>query len=324
MTSRRAEVWRQARGLALVWTALGCAPDRVTAPEAPSPRLTQPADAIPADLDVVFRAELETMEGVVGPHAVDLLERGTRRPAGGTGGALREALRRATTAWVGFRPGLPPELTDNVAVLRGRFGGFDPRAHSDQPSWQPREDLGGGWWRYGRKQPERRSAPARLYLRPDDLVIAVSAAEIDSAERVLEQGIQDHRLRPPDQGDLSVAVRVPPVRTLLGDLLPGATSMLEGASELRASLTLASVGLKAEVEVDYAHHEPARRATDDLGRLLHRIGAAGGRWALVARAAKVQAVGSMLVLSIDLGAEVLGELLRCVEGAEGCGPTRDP
>lgn len=304
-------------GAALV-TQARCSPERVRAPEGPPPVLAQPADAVPADLDAVFRIELDAMRDVLGPSMSEAMERRARE--GQPGGVLGEVLQFADTVWIGIRPGLPMDLTDNVIVLRGRFSGFDPRRHDDDPSgWQPRIDLGGGWWRYDRPKPKIRSRPARLYLRPDDLLVLVSVAELDSTERTMEQGARDERLRPPERGDLSVAVRLPPVLPLIDQHSPALAGFLQGATELEMTAKLSTTGLKAEAEVMFTDPDSGRRALASVQRLSARAQAGGGLLSKLAHAARTEVVGASVIVSVEVGSEALGDVFRCLESGTSCG-----
>ena len=86
---------KRAHLLALALSALACAS---RPPPPPAPSLTSPADALPADLDLVVRVDLEKVRTALGPAGIELMRRGTGALPSDPGTALvTKALERTTT-----------------------------------------------------------------------------------------------------------------------------------------------------------------------------------------------------------------------------------
>jgi hypothetical protein len=201
------------------------------------------------------------------------------------------------------RPGLAPELTDNVIVLRGDFAAIEP--HAPGLPWKLPSDLGGGWRLYERDQPKQRAAAARLYLRQDDLMVFVSTAEIDSVERRLEHGAGAGRLEPPAVGVISAAARIPPLIASLRKRAPSAARWLEPARVFHLTADLSATDVELEVEIEFELDEQASdaaEAADLLGQLL-----AGQSDLLksIVDSIRVEAVGATLVVRATLPRELL-------------------
>ncbi|MGC4088687.1 MAG: hypothetical protein QM756_12470 [Polyangiaceae bacterium] len=95
-------------------------------PLPPAPELTEPALALPADLDLVLRFDLQRLRSALGIDAEALLRRVSERtpssePDADTARLLLSLLSRTETLWLAVRPGLSAELTDGVIALRGDF-----------------------------------------------------------------------------------------------------------------------------------------------------------------------------------------------------------
>src|SRR6185503_14797055 len=160
---------------ALVCAALlAAACSRPPAPPPAAPATTRPADAIPADLDVVVRVDLARIRGALGPTLYAAL----RDAAARSGDPVTSsALEHADAVWIGLRPGSDAEHSDDVVVLSGNFADLDPRALGH---FGPAMDLGAGWRRWDlAEKPRARLLPARLYARRSELLVAASTAEID-------------------------------------------------------------------------------------------------------------------------------------------------
>ncbi|MBN1607941.1 MAG: hypothetical protein JW940_14990 [Polyangiaceae bacterium] len=231
--------------------------------------------------------------------------------------AVSWAMTRADTAWLAIRPGLAADMTDNVLVLRGRLSGL--QRHLSR-AWGSAADLGAGWFRYERPQPGARSAPARLYFHIDDLLVVVSTAEIDSTERALERGIEDPKLRPPDKGTISVAVRLPPIAQLIRSRSPRAAELLRQGSELTATATLSGAGLSAELEIRFDLEQDAQRAAQAVRLLLRALKSAGTLRPQWTDGVRIEVVGSSVVVHLSAPAEILKSLLSCTGSASDCGP----
>jgi hypothetical protein len=305
--------------LLLALAAIACASERIPPPAAPGPPIQQPADAIPGDLDLVIRIDFAKVKGVLGSELMRELER--RAPRSGDAATERllvDAMTRADTIWIAVRPADDLEQSDNVIILRGRFGDLDPKKYGGEPRWRGPTDLGAAFRVYERDQPKLRSAPVRIYARLPDLLIFVSAAEIDSAERVIERGADDPRLEPPEKGAVALEARIGRLADSIAGRSPAAARLLAPARRLRATVDLDTAGLRAEVELDFELEEQARRAADATAIFARALTETKGPAGRIAAALRVEAVGPTLVLGVRLGPEQLAELTACVRGERDC------
>jgi hypothetical protein len=301
--------------------ALACASERIPPPSAPppGPLLERPADAIPGDLDVVVRIDFARVKSALGSELMREIER--RAPKSGDAGTERllvDAMTRADTIWIALRPADDIEQSDNVIVLRGRFGDLDPKKYGGEPRWRGPTDLGAAFRVYERDQPKLRSAPARIYFRLPDLVIFVSAAEIDSAERVIEQGADDPRLEPPEKGAVALEARIGRVSEAIAERSPAAARLLAPARRLRAFVDLDAGGVRAELELEFELEEQARRAADATAIFARAVTESKGPVSRITSALRVEAVGPTLVLGVRLGPVELAELVACARGERDC------
>jgi hypothetical protein len=292
----------------------GCAPNTIPAPQLPPLQAGHPADAIPGDLDVVFRFELQAMRDAMGPQATELLTRSGPVGQDTRDFAVSWALSRADTAWLAIRPGFSVDLTDNVLVLRGRLAGLEGEL---SPSWGRATDLGGGWFRYDRRSAVTRSAPARLYLHVNDLLVVVSTAEIDSTERALERDANDPRLRPPDKGTVSAAVRLPPVARLIEARSPRAAALLRQASELTATAAFGATGLTADLGIEFELEDDAQRAAEAIRLLLRAVNSAGLPHELT-DGIHVETIGATVAVRVRASAELIHGLVSCAWSSRDC------
>jgi hypothetical protein len=160
-------------------------------------------------MDLVLRLDVRRYRETMGPNPEQSLGKIWQEFLLDWSGAapsstwIAPTVAAADTLWLGCRLGTSG-CKDFVAVLRGRFVnarvgfGFGPDKNE--------RDLGGGWLSYDRETTER-STIARVYLRAPELAILVSSAEVDSAERCVEQSASGTQLVPRESGLLSVTVR---------------------------------------------------------------------------------------------------------------------
>ena len=305
--------------LLIALMALACASERIPPPSAPGPFVERPADAIPGDLDVVVRIDFARVKSALGSQLLHQLKE--RAPRGGDAASERllvDAMTRADTIWIALRPADDLEQSDNVIILRGRFGDLDPKKYGGESRWRGPTDLGAAFRVYERDQPKLRSAPARIYLRLPDLMIFVSAAEIDSAERVIERGADDPRLEPPEKGAIALEARIGRLAEAIAARSPAAARLLEPARRLRATIDLDAGGLRAELELDFELEEQARRAADATAIFARAVIESKGAASRIASALRVEAVGQTLVLGFRLGPVELAELVACARGESDC------
>lgn len=290
--------------------AAACGGRRIPPPTSPSPGLMRPSAAIPEDLDVALRADLDQVRRAFGPEFIEALEFdiGARADAAGVG-LLKDALRAADTVWIALRPESEPRYTDNVVILRGKFGTLFPGEYAGPSRWQPALDLGAAWRLYERKPTSVRAAPARLYAHADDLLIFVSEAEIDSTERSVELQAGDAHVEPPDRGTVSLALRVQPLLRWIPFRYAELVRLLEPASRILAHATVDTLGARAEIEIAFLDADTARLAADAASLLISRVTAADGALGTVARGASATAVGNAAVVRIQLSPEALADIL---------------
>jgi hypothetical protein len=280
--------------------APACGASRPAPPPPPALQAARPVAAIPADLDLVMRIDLERIRAVLGNEITAALR--SRAVAGaGADSLLAEAMARAETAWIGIRPNLAPELTDNVIVLRGRFAGLDPSL----PTWRPATDLGGAWRRYERAAAGDRASPARVYASGEELLVFASKAELDSVERAVERGQNEGALEPPERGVLSIAARSAPLADALADRSPSAASLLRKSRKLEASAELGETELRAELALSFELQEDARAAADASGLLVKALRASSGPLSRFADGISVEAVQTTLVVRIRAPLDVI-------------------
>lgn len=301
--------WRVALVAALAVTLSGCASSRPPPPAAPV--LLEPADALPADLDVVVRLDVARLRAAIGT----LLFAGLRRAAtagltsDGASEFLLAAIEQSDLAVFAFRPELEGDGVDSVLVLRGHFEKLDPRAHAALPPFRSPRDLGGAIRRFDRDQPAARGAPARIYARGDDLLVIVSAAELDSVELRLERGEAAPVVRPPARGIVAFAARLRALRLTLHRRFPLLADMLEDARELHGVLEVGEGGASIELSLPFASEASAETAKAGLAGLLQAFGAREGAFSELARRAGVERAGEHVVLRLSVPLPELGRLL---------------
>jgi hypothetical protein len=288
-------------------------------PIAPAPALERPSAAIPADLDVAFRIDLEAARRFFGPAFGGALEIGTvdAKEDPGARALVSEAFEDAETVWIAFRPGLPARLTDNVLVFRGNYSSFDPRLH-ESAGFRAAEEIGGGFVLYARPPPARRSSPSRIYERLSDWLVFVSEAEVDSAERAIERRARDARVDPPERGIASFAARVEPLLPLLAPRFPLVAEALTSASTVEGSASADDRGLLAGLAVHFPDASSAEAARGHAETLVAALRGTNGLFGTLAKGTEAAAVGSDLVLRIALDGPTLARVVGCLGVGEGC------
>jgi hypothetical protein len=280
-----------------------------------APAVTAPADAVPADLDVVVRIDVAGVRDAIGSTAFALLSARAKQSAAGMDPGserlLVDLLAHADTLWLAFRPNPDTEHTDNVVILRGRFERIDPASYGSAPAWQSSEDLGGGWRRYERSRPRSRSAPARVLMRGDELVVLASYAELDSLELALEGRQPSRALAAPESGTFSLAARVRALADSLRARSAAAARLLDQAATLQVTVSLASSGLNARLSVDFQMDDQAHRAAEATNLLLRALAEGSETVAGLLPSVRVEAVGSALVITANVDRDHLGALATC-------------
>jgi hypothetical protein len=292
---------------------------RLPPPADPGPVGDRAGDFIPGDLDAAVRVDLDAGRRFFGATAVRALMIDVVDPTDdpATANLLSKTLENASTVVVAFRPGLSTQSTDHVTLFRGRFKDVDPRSEP-KSDWRPPLDLGGGFQLYERPAPRRRSAPARIYARASDWLVFVSAAEIDSAERVIERRADDEHVEPPDRGVISYAFRAEPVLALLAAKFPAVAEALHGATNISGSVAADDRGLRATLEVVFTNDADAAEAGKRTEAVVSVLRASGRLLGVLASGAHVSPMGSTMVIRIELDARGLATVIECVTREARC------
>jgi hypothetical protein len=289
--------------LALVLAAGGCAA-RPPPPRAPS--LTAPADALPADLDLVVRVDLEKVRAALGPAGTDLMRRGTGALPSDPGTELvTRALERTSVALLALRPELVPGEADNVLVLSGRFAELGLEKALASAGFASPVDLGADVRRYDRKGKVGRAAPARIYAFRDEQLVFVSAAELDSVEAVLERGMRPSPLRPREQGVLAFAARLRALRYGLAQRYPSLARAVGDAAGLEGSIDATPDGLGLDLSFELPSELDAQSSAEALGRVKDALAGTEGKLGSLAQGARAEAVGRYVVVRLALARGLL-------------------
>jgi hypothetical protein len=203
-------------------------------PAAPVANVVRPVVYVPADLDLVLRLDVSRFRDTMGAEPEQTLEKmwETFGESSSTQSSsakwLVPALKSTDTLWLGCRLG-QKGCKDFVFVLRGRFAsaregyGFGPEKN--------KRDLGAGWLSFDLTSAGR-SAAARLYWRPPELAVIVSLAELDSAERSIEQSQDTTRLEPSETGLMSMSARSKALALVLREHSPKAAEWLNKSERI--------------------------------------------------------------------------------------------
>lgn len=186
-----------------------CADEQRRPPVAPRVNLSRPAALVPADVDLVLRLDVRRFRETIGPDWAQTLANLWQGflldvSAGAPDRAwIAPSLRDTDALWLGCRLGALG-CQDYVLVLRGQFSGpLDKYLFGTD---QNQRELGGGWVSYDFATPAR-LAVARVYTRLPELTVLVSPAELDSAQRSIEEGLDATELIPRETGLVSVLAR---------------------------------------------------------------------------------------------------------------------
>ncbi|AUX46658.1 hypothetical protein SOCE26_081650 [Sorangium cellulosum] len=255
--------------LALALPACGDAAPRPAAGAAKSPagprlvRRIEPAELLPADLDLVVRVDVARMRAGLGRAAADELAQRALGEAEAPDAALDAALRRADVVWLGLRLA-DLEEGDRVIVLEGRMGGLAP----DPARWEAVPSAHGGvsiFDRRGAAAP--RADAARLIALGDRAVALVSPVEVSSVARVLRDGPDARRGDPAAEGIVSLDLRARRLPPHLARRFPSLGALIAGVERVRAVASLLDEGVRVDAEivgVEPAGAERARRFLEVL------------------------------------------------------------
>lgn len=291
-------------------------PEASAAPRAGLDRV-QGADLIPADLDLVLRIDLARMRAGLGEESSAEL---SRRALDETGAEafVREALERAEVAWLGLRVA---DLIggDRVLVVESR----DRPAEPDAIAWEAKPSDLEGVAIYDSIRLAPRSGTARIVTLPGETTIYVSPVELDSVNRILEQGPDPNRCQPAARGVLSLDWRVKPPSHQLQNRFPSLARLMRGIERLRATLEFRGQELRLEGRMSCRDEAAAERVL----RFLSTIAATAQqleryRWLL--EPLKLQTEGNMVQLRWTLAPTTLVELLRAGRPTEDRTPPPTP
>lgn len=309
------------RALAQAWWSpalaamlCSCAPARIGPPPS-APSVVRPLDAMPGDLDLVVRLDLQRIRDTLGaPAMAAISEQAVRSLRGAdqaTDALLLSALGETDTLWLGVRPVSGLEAGDTVFVMTGHFTDIDPHRVASTPPFQKAIDLGGAFRRYDRVSPQVRSAPARIYTRGDDLVVSLSEAEIDSVERSLEQRRGAPPLEPAEKGALSAVVRPRLLPAAFLAASPSLQRLAARATRCELSADLTSAGVDATLALKFEDASTAEHIGSALGELRDELKGAPGKLAQLAARLAVTNAAEFVTLRLAIGRDELSEIVNC-------------
>src|SRR5688500_13288356 len=121
MTSRVLRITGQAMSWALTWVvAFACS--ALGPPPAQPNGMQQPQGALPADLDLAFRVNVQLLASELGrPLTEQLLVDALGESDTPAASLLGHALMQSELLWLGVRAGTPIEVAEKVLILRGHF-----------------------------------------------------------------------------------------------------------------------------------------------------------------------------------------------------------
>ncbi|WP_437912762.1 hypothetical protein WME73_37875 [Sorangium sp. So ce302] len=233
-------------------------PARAASPAGPRVvRRIEPADLLPADLDLVVRVDVARMRDGLGQAASDELARRALDEVPDE--ALESALQRADVVWLGLRLA-DLEEGDRVVVLEGRMAGLTP----DPGRWEPAPAAQDGVAVFDRRGGVvgSRADTARIIALGDRAVALVSAVEVSSVARLLRDGPDARRGDPAAEGLVSLDLRARRLPPYLARRFPSIGALVAGVARVRAVASLHDEGVRLDVElvgVDAAGAERARR-----------------------------------------------------------------
>lgn len=300
--------------VALSLFASACSP-RPIGPPPDAPIAVRPLDAMPADLDLVLRLDLHKMRETLGATAMTAINEravsGLRGADSATDKLLLDALANTDTLWLGVRPTSTLDGADNVFVLSGRYPGFDPHRAESTPRFSAGLDLGADLRRYDREKSPPRSAPARFYVRGEDLIVSLSEAEIDSVERSFEEQRGLPALEPAEKGVLSAVARPRVLPTSWFLAAPALRRLAEHAERLELTADLSGAGVAASLALRFEDDAMAERVSAALEELRSALDGAPGRLAKFASKLRVSHAGRYVTLDLAIGRDELSELVNC-------------
>ncbi len=252
--------------LPILFVLIACGGSVGKPPAAPAGNIVHPVIYVPADLDLVLRLDVRRFNETMapdpelsllklwesfGPNSTDTSE--SSQP-------LINLLKSADTLWLGCRLSARG-CRDFVIVLRGRFEGLREK-YGFGPDKNKR-DLGGGWLSFDLEAAQR-SSVARIYWRPPELAVLVSLAEVDSAERSLEQSQDATRLEPSENGLMSLVARSRGLALLLRERSTKAAEWLDQSERVEIRFDPAVNGTLATFTISFRDASLAKRSAQAI------------------------------------------------------------
>ncbi len=195
--------------------------------------------------------------------------------------------------------------------MSGHFPNFDPHRAASTPRFAGAIDLGGNLRRYDRAQPPTRGAPARIYVQGEELLVSLSAAEIDSVERSLEEQRGQPPLEPAEKGALSAVARP---QALPLELLAGTGNLrrlVQSAHRLELNADLTGSGLDATLALKFEDAPQADSVAQALTEMRDALGGGSGRLAKLAARIKLGNAGQYVTMQLVFGRDELAEFVNC-------------
>ena len=278
-----------------------CASKSLGPPEAPRVDLTRPVALIPSDVDLVLRLDVRRFRETMAPEPLQTLAnlwQGFLLDASGSAPSrtwISPTLAVTDTLWLGCRLGALG-CKDYVIVLRGNFSATHEKYGFAQNKNQ--RELGGGWVSYDGNTQERAEI-ARVYLRPPELAVLVSAAEMDSAELSVEQSVRSTELVPRESGLVSMLVRSHVLAEALQVRSPKAAKWLDSSEQVEIQIEPQATQTTLTFAVTFSDSPSAELAAKALKLLTGALSQFERR--IRADDITVQQLNADVVLRVQLG-----------------------
>lgn len=216
----------------------------------PPPAHFDPADLIPADLDLVVRVDVGRIRSALGPSATASLSDQTADEP-----LIATALERAKVAWIAVRVA-DVDLGDRLIVIEGDLAELtvDTTRYRTAPAPHPEVRA------YERIGLMHREDVAEILVIGQRAVVFVSPVERDSVRRVLSRGRDAGRGDPAAEGLVSVDYRVARLSPRLERKFPSISALLAAVERVRATATLSDDGLVIESTLQGESAAGARKA----------------------------------------------------------------
>jgi hypothetical protein len=301
----------------LIWVALlACQPPPVrSAPRAVTPVTSAPQAALPADLDVTLRVNVELLTTELGQSvARRLLVDAVTAPGEPSASSLLErALARADLLWLGFRSGGSLDTAEKVLIMRGHFADLSPDPTRADPNWSPSP----AGLPHFRNDTTRPGALTRLYPRGEELVVWATEGEAISVEQLLASGSDSSGLRAPERGAVSAAARPERLRMYL-DRYPQLAEHFAGVQLLQAYVDPSAAHLELELELRFETSAQALGASDVFEKLRQGVARQPCAVGVVAQMASVSVFERSLRVLASLQPEQVGGVEACVLSGKCC------